>query len=410
VTSGPGAIVLDSNHAALAAVRSLGRRGIPVWLVQKSASAATYSRYTRRAIRWSGGEDARAGLLLALADREGADGWTVFPTDDDGVALLARHRPTLERRFRIAAPPWETARWAYDKRLTYRLAGELGVPFPRTWFPDREGVDTLDCTFPVVLKPAVKETSNEFTEARAWRIEDRASLVERHAAASRLVGPDVVMVQELVPGGGTAQLSYGALCVDGTPIATIVARRLRQHPADFGRFSTCVETVECPEVEDAARRFLAGLRYTGLVEIEFKRDADTGRHLLLDVNPRLWGWHGLGEAAGTDFPWLHWRLLAGDVPEPTRARRGVRWVLLRRDVSTAVREIRAGRLAPLAYLLSLRPPLAFAIVARDDPAPAILDVPLILGARARGIAAAAFRGRRSVPPSLRPSGSRARAR
>ena len=64
------------------------------------------------------------------------------------------------------------------------------------------------------------------------------------------------MVQELVPGGGEAQFSYAALCRDGEPLAALTARRTRQYPADFGRASTYVETVEVPEVVEPSLRLL----------------------------------------------------------------------------------------------------------------------------------------------------------
>lgn len=55
-------------------------------------------------------------------------------------------------------------------------------------------------------------------------------------------------------------------------MASLVARRTRQYPIDFGVISTFVETVEQAAFEVAACRFLAALRFSGLVEIEFARD------------------------------------------------------------------------------------------------------------------------------------------
>jgi len=67
--------------------------------------------------------------------------------------------------------------------------------------------------------------------------------------------------------------SYAALCKDGLPLASIVARRTRQYPMDFGQFSTYVETVDEPQViEPSVRLFEKRLRFTGLVEVEFKKD------------------------------------------------------------------------------------------------------------------------------------------
>jgi hypothetical protein len=116
------------------------------------------------------------------------------------------------------------------------------------------------------------------------------------------------MVQELTPGGGESQFSYGALCQEGRPIASVMARRTRQYPVDFGRSSSYVELIEEPEVELVARRLVEDMGYTGLIEAEFKRDRRDGKLKLLDLNPHVWGWHTLSVGAGVDFPYLFWRL------------------------------------------------------------------------------------------------------
>ena len=60
-------------------------------------------------------------------------------------------------------------------------------------------------------------------------------------------------MQELIPGSGETQLAYCAFFRDGSPSASMVVRRLRQHPPLFGRASTFVETIEHPELEELSR-------------------------------------------------------------------------------------------------------------------------------------------------------------
>jgi D-aspartate ligase len=375
-----GALVLGGDYRGLGVVRSLGRRGIPVWVLADEHLIAGTSRYARRSLRWPvAPEDRQVDFLLDLNQRHRLDGWAIFPTGDETAAMLARHHACLAERYRLTTPPWDVLRWAYDKRLTHRLAEELGLHQPRTWYPaGRAEVAALDCPFPVILKPAIKQRLNQFTRAKAWLTENRPALLARYDEAGALVEPSVIMVQELIPGEGQEQYSFAALCRDGRPLAWVVARRTRQYPTDFGRSSSYVETVEQPEVEWAARRLLAALRFTGLVEAEFKRDARDGRYKLLELNPRVWGWHTLGRRAGADFPYLQWRLVHDQpVAEGTCARPGLRWVHMRTDLPAVADEFRRGVLSPGAYVRSLRGPLEFAIFALDDPLPAILDLPLL---------------------------------
>jgi predicted ATP-grasp superfamily ATP-dependent carboligase len=376
----PGAIVLGSDYKALGIVRSLGRHGIRVWVLQDEHALASYSRYCVRTLSWPAAAEAqRVHYLLALSERYGLGGWTIFPTDDETAALLSRNRQALAERYLLTVPRWDVLRWAYDKRLTYRLAAGLDIDHPRTQYPQTlADLRSLHIRYPAILKPAVRADLNPFTMSKAWRVDDPAELAARYAEASALIDPSLIMVQELIEGGGACQLSYAALCREGRPVASVVARRTRQWPMDFGRASTYVETIEAPDVEEIATRLLAVLGYEGIVEVEFKRDPRDGHLKLLDINPRVWGWHTLGGRAGVDFPYLLWRMTTGASVSEMRGRSGVRWVRALTDLPTAFGEMRAGRLSVGAYLASLRGPIEFAILAADDPVPALVELPAAL--------------------------------
>lgn len=138
-----------------------------------------------------------------------------------------------DARARRGPPGWRAVSKAYSKRLTHALAERIGVAYPWTRYPrDLTEVATLDCCFPVILKPDVKPQENRFTRAKAWRVDDRASLVDTWRTAAALVGSEAVMVQELIPGGGESQYSFAALCREGEPVAWLTSRRVRQYPRD----------------------------------------------------------------------------------------------------------------------------------------------------------------------------------
>jgi predicted ATP-grasp superfamily ATP-dependent carboligase len=265
--------------------------------------------------------------------------------------------------------------WAYDKRLTYRLAAQEKVDHPVTIYPASES-DLDPCAFPAILKPAAHVAVNRFTADKAWPVANREELLARYREARELIPPDLILLQERIPGGGESQFSYAALCCDGQPIAALTARRTRQYPVDFGYSSSFVETLDVPEIVAPSRRLLAAIRYTGLVEIEYKFDARNGRYKLLDINPRLWTWSTLGGRAGIDFPYLLWRMMMSrEVAEQT-GRNGVRWMRVSTDFPAAVHEMLRGRLSLGAYLRSFRSPVQFALMAADDPLPGLLDLPL----------------------------------
>lgn len=374
-----GAVVIGGDYRGLGIVRSLGRHGIPVWVLTDQHVLAAASRYTARHFPWPETEEAQqVDYLLTLGTQHKLDGWVLFPTTDETAALLARNHKPLQEQFHVTVPPWEKVRWAYDKRRTYRLALDCGTPIPWTRYPaNSDEVAALDCLFPAILKPAMRKDFNRFTHAKAWRVDSREELLRRYHEACTLVDPSIIMVQEMIPGGGEAQYSYAALCKEGQPLASLVARRTRQYPIDFGRSSSFVESVHQSEVEEAGRQLLAAVGYTGLVEIEFKYDSRDQRYKLLDANPRIWGWHTLGRRAGVDFPHLFWRMLQGEIIAEVRGCSGIHWIRMTMDLPAVWSEIRRGTLSVSSYCQTLRGPLEYAILAVDDPLPALVEIPLL---------------------------------
>ena len=384
-----GALVLGADYRGLGTTQSLGRHGVRVWVLYDNArGVGSFSRYAERSVRWPTDDDERERFLLEHAEREGLDGWVLFPTRDDTAAFCARRRDGLAQRFTMTTPPWEILRFAHDKRLTQRLAADAGVPFPPTWEIGSDVVDAVDWRFPVIIKPAVRDAPNKLVDDKAWRVDNREELAARCEEARALMPADQILVQELIPGDGQNQFSFAALVAEGRPIASLVARRTRQYPMDFGRASTFVESIDQPEVAALGTRVLEAMNYSGLVEIEFKRDSSSDELKLLDINPRVWGWHTIGRRAGVDFSLLQWRLVQGEPLRPRIGSPGVRWMWPAGDVPTAAREMFGRRLRLSQYLRGFRRPVDFATVTRDDPIPGLVELPLqvalVLRKRLRG--------------------------
>lgn len=395
-----GALVLGGTHGSLEIARSLGRRSIPVWLVVADNPLPTWSRYVERSFTWSGprGNDAVA-FLIELARRHYLGGWVLFAGSDDDLRFIAQNHSVLGAIFTLTTPSLQNVQSACDKRCMNARAAALGLSHPQTRYPrTRDDLLNLELSFPVILKPTIREGRNAFIDAKAWRVDDQRTLLVRYEEAKALIGADSVMVQELIPGGGEAQFSYAAAWHHGAPVGSLVARRRRQFPVDFGFTSTFVETIESPEIDEAASRFLRSLDYSGLVEIEFKFDARDGSCKILDVNGRAWTWIALGAAAGVDFPTIQWQLAIGEKVTPISARPGVNWLYLSRDLLAAMHEIIAGSTAPLDYLRSVIRPSASATFAWDDLGPAMLDLPLAL---ARGVRRWRCRNGKAAAATLR---------
>jgi D-aspartate ligase len=369
---GIGALVIGGDHPSLAIARSLGQRGIPVYMVEDQHSISSYSRYATRVIRVQDIRDEQKTVdaVLEIGRRFDLKNWVLFPTRDENVAAFSIHREKLAEFFRVTTPPWETVRWAWDKNNTYKLAEKLGIPAPQTWnLHSAEELPTLYSKLPLAVKPAVKENFFYATGAKAWRAETPEQLQLLFARAAQQIRIEEIMLQEIIPGDGERQLSYCAFFKDGKAHSTLLARRMRQHPREFGRAATYVETIELPEIERLSELLLRAIDFYGLVEVEFKQDPRDGQYKLLDVNARAWGFHGLGQAAGVDFPYLLFADQLGIYQEPRRADPGQGWLRLLTDIPVALSDMMNGHLSLRSYLSSLRKTRTESVFCLRDPVP-----------------------------------------
>ena len=249
---------------------------------------------------------------------------------------------------------------------------------PRTWQPtDVAELDAIEADPPFVIKPAIKEHFIYATKDKAWRADTRDELRTRFEQAAAIVPQGEVMIQELIPGDGRSQYAYCAFFKERRAVATMVARRRRQHPPEFGRASTYVETVDVPLLETLSERFLAAIDYYGLVELEYKLDQRDGSYKLLDANPRTWGYHTLGHAAGVDFPYLVYADQVGEAVAQARATTGVRWIRLATDLPTAAVGLLRGNVDLRSYLRSLASFDVESVFSRSDPLPGLIELALI---------------------------------
>ena len=376
----PGAVVIGGDYQGLSIVRSLGRKGIPVCIIDDEKSISRFSKYATNVVTLTDLRDELTTVesIVSVGERMELDGWVVFPTRDEHVAAFSRYRERLGRIFRVPTPRWDCIQWAWDKRNTYHRAEELGIPIPKTFYPQSLGeLDKIGFPPPYAIKPAIKEHFIYSTHAKAWRANTADELKTLCEKASRIVSINEVMVQEVIPGGGLNQVSYCAFFRNGDAVGKMTACRRRQHPLEFGRASTFVETIELPGVEEHSERFLRAIDYYGLVEVEYKLDPRDGVHKLLDVNARTWGYHSLGARAGVDFSYMLYADQMGLPVEPCTGKAGVSWMRLTTDLPTAIVACLRGEISLGSYVRSLRSCNVEAVFSLTDPMPGLAEVFLV---------------------------------
>lgn len=373
----PGVVLLGSDFKALGVARSLGRRGIPIVVIDNLPRSAWFLRYVTKRLRWHGPMDTPpfVDFLLDAALRYHLEQWMLFPQQDDTVEFEAQHSSALAGAYRLATQDWKIIRWAADKRLTERLAHQVNVPYPATWYPTCEDdLTTMGIRFPAIVKPARSIRLQHALRLKALPADTQGTLVNQYRLAAQMIDPDEIMVQEVIPGDGHTQFSVGAYSHDGRMLLAMTAKRIRQYPIDYGLGSSFVDAIEVPELFQPTERLLGSLGLSGMVEVEFKYDARDGQYKLLDINVRPWGWHTLCIASGVDFPYFHYCDLLGQPIPAVVPKYGYRWIHALTDIPAGWREARAGITSPWSYLRSLIGPTVFSVFDVRDPLPAAGDV------------------------------------
>lgn len=374
----PGALILGSDFRALAAVRSLGRRGIPSFIVCNDPRSAWFSRYAIGRERWNGklhGDEFRAHLV-DLADRRGLRGWVLLALQDETVETVAEGAGILGEVYRLTTPAWDVARQALDKHLMNEVADRVGIAYPRTWYPGGpQDLTWLNVTYPVLVKPTMSTWLQHSLRRKALWAHDFAELRSSYRTLAALVPPEEIVVQEAIPGDGHTQVSAAVFCRDGEILGGMTARRTRQFPIDLGLSSCYVEAMPVPGLLELAGKLVEELGLSGAAEVEFKQDERDGRYKLLDINVRLWGWHGLCVPCGLDFTHLLYQQAMGQEARPAAPVYGWRWRRMVTDLPAALHELRAGITTPWAYMASFaRGRTVPSVFAADDPLPGFADV------------------------------------
>ncbi len=393
----PPVVVLGRflNQNAIGIARDLGRRGVPVLIMDCTRTgSAVPSRYAAKILGPDPYHDEDAFIEALL--RVGAQlpqRAVLFPAGDDYVVPVAKAAERLGAGFLLPFAGWEVMARCNDKWQQIEAARRAGVHVPESVYVDpavgHAGLDGR-VPYPAILKPAVPQAGRHHLGAKLVPVQGAAQLPAACETAS-VCGP--LVLQEYIPGDDDDFYYLGSyLDARSQPLAVFTGRRLRQYPRGHGS-TRIAESVWMPEVAEPGLRLLQELRYHGVSHVEFKRDPRDGRFKLIEINTRHYGTHSLAAACGVDLSATAYADALGRPRTAGRQREGVRWLHLSTDLVGSVQEMVHGELSPREWLRPLRGVRLDGILVPDDPLPGMADA-LQLGARgARYVAARVRAGR-----------------
>jgi predicted ATP-grasp superfamily ATP-dependent carboligase len=382
------AVVLSCLGAAesdLNVTRSLGQQGVPVVVISEYDHApAALSRYCTEHYCLPLFTRAPQKLLEFLIDyaRRQVRKPVLFPTADPDLLIISQLRGALQAHYHLPLARAELIELLTDKCKFALLASQHQLPVPPTHVPRdpaelRELAEVL--TYPVVVKPPhpLAWPSQAFTEiANGKKALIASEKNELLRAAHWLMHRGFpYLLQTYIPGHDAEHYSaHTYLDASSTPRAWFTGRKIRTFPPHAG--SGCF--VQSQYVEDiiaAGTDALRAIRFTGLANLNFKRDPRTGRYHLLEINPRVSQWNILDAECGINLPYIAYADMQG-LPYETlpRQRENVYYLNFRNDLRSFLEYRRNKEWSSTHYVASLlRRPMTYQLLRLSDPWPFIVS-------------------------------------
>ena len=376
-------VVLAGNvpvsGGSLAIARTLGRLGVPTYLVTgvRSRTPTSASRYWSKTIRCDFSQPEHVSLaFLSTVGREIRQRHGTYPllltAEDWPAVFIERHTAALEQEFRFPRAKKPVIHRLANKWTMHALATEHNIPTPQTSFPQSttDVEDFLETNpFPVVIKPA-DPYGPHMPEKRI--IDSRRDLMSM-VAREQSYGTLNFVLQEYIPGDApTVWMCNGYFGIDDATPYVFTGRKIRQQsPMGVALLSVCLPN---KTVETQTRSFMTSIGYRGCVGIGYRYDRRDGLFKLLDVNPRISGVFRLFSAAdGMDPVRACYLDLTGQNPLPIVPRVG-RKLMFEGDILKSLAAVKSGQLTIPAWRQSLKGVRELQWYAPDDPKPLLVWV------------------------------------
>lgn len=213
----------------------------------------------------------------------------LIPLPHEEVLLVSKYRSILqEAGVPVVITNYGSMQIAADKEKLGIFCNKYGIPYPLTFAGDKyTGIQMLEkASLPFIVK--LKNSTNQVDQRICHTRDLFLSYLDRMFLKH---GEHNVIVQQFVSGYELDSMyTCGVFCGRAHNILGVYpTKKIRSRPYSGGA-GICTRTTRDPKVEEICLKAVSALGdWVGICNIEVKRDFNTGKYYLIEINPRAWG-------------------------------------------------------------------------------------------------------------------------
>ena len=286
-----------SAKHTLAAVRSLGRRGFNIGVVDESILAQSfYSKYCEKRYRIHLQRMKPKNYVKQLQHILREERYDVLlPISWYANYSLSKYHELIDDYVNLAIAPKDSMEIAANKDMTMEFADQLGITIPKTISLKESDLEYAGkrLGYPLVVKGSL--------EAGTVRYAKNVKDLKNAFISLRNERP---IAQQYIKGEG---VGFFAAYNHGKCVARFMHIRVREYPSSGGP-STAARAYYSTQLEEQGMKLLDALNWHGVAMVEFKKSELDGKYYLMEINPKFWGSLDLAIHSGVDFPYIACRI------------------------------------------------------------------------------------------------------
>lgn len=349
------AIVLGMKANGLGVIRGLGKEGIEAYGIDEENAIAFYSKYCKRKYVFPNPAAYPLECLnqfIKLGESLN-DKAFLMPTSDTYIDFLSKFRTELSHYFLFNIPEAKILDNMLDKRKQCKIAMDLGIPVPKTISPESmDDLEKEDISYPAIIKGAYSKKWSSVFKRNGFVAVNYDELL-KHFKLTQDKNVEVI-IQEMIIGPNKNHFTFHAYySKEREPLEISAFQRLRQYPIDMGD-GTYIVTKNIPELVTLGRRFLEGMGYTGIANIQFKYDDRDNQYKLIELNPRIGMANILHTCAGVNTAYNNYLECIGEKVTPALTiKENVSWMNLPGDIKSFLANRKRGDISFTEWIKSV---------------------------------------------------------